>query len=437
MLSNETGVNIKHLGAKGDGIADDTSIIQYAIERYDNIYIPKGIYKISKTITIPQNKIIKGDGSFNTQLNYTGTGNAIEIKYNAFGKTLIEDISIYKGTAYDTTDRQSIGIDVVYNTEKNRNVTNLELNRVVVRYFYKNFRSETPNALLNACFNDCHFQNGFYNCYIVGGFANYFNRCQFVGAKNSGFYQKSGEGTLLQCLIESNIKGVTLVNSGGKYVFEECFFENTSKESGITLFEVVTDEQQNPINMINIKNSHFYGGYEQVFITQCKHLNVEGNTFRYTGNRCLAYPELDESRIAYNILGNLFEVEPKRFKNINYIDPLVNDTGWIDVDTSDSDLTCENVQIRKIGKIVRLRGTITGFTDANIGGKLLTIPEGFTPDNNIDLVCVMRDNTRYQRTAIVRAYQKSSSSMLQLRGYDAESSTSNIISLDNLSYFTE
>lgn len=117
---------------------------------------------------------------------------------------------------------------------------------------------------------------------------------------------------------------------------------------------------------------------------------------------------------------------------------LSNDTGWIDVDTSDSVGTCKDVQIRKIGKIVRLRGTITGLTDENITAVLFTLPNGFAPDvTSLDLVCAMHDNTRYQRTAFVRIYNNGTNSLVQLEGYDTESSTSNIINLDNLSYFAE
>jgi hypothetical protein len=45
-------VNIKDLGAKGDGKTDDTKIFSEAIEKYSTIYVPVGSYLISKTITL-------------------------------------------------------------------------------------------------------------------------------------------------------------------------------------------------------------------------------------------------------------------------------------------------------------------------------------------------------------------------------------------------
>ncbi|NSW94829.1 MAG: gluconolaconase, partial [Bacteroidales bacterium] len=46
----ETWVSIKDLGAKGDGITDDTRIFEDAIARFKNIYVPQGWYHITRTL---------------------------------------------------------------------------------------------------------------------------------------------------------------------------------------------------------------------------------------------------------------------------------------------------------------------------------------------------------------------------------------------------
>lgn len=52
-------VNLRELGAKGDGMSDDTEIIQKAIDTYENIYVPAGWYVVSKTIKLrPGTKLI-------------------------------------------------------------------------------------------------------------------------------------------------------------------------------------------------------------------------------------------------------------------------------------------------------------------------------------------------------------------------------------------
>lgn len=56
----ETWVNIRDLGAKGDGITDDTKIFQKAIENYDTIYVPQGQYVVSDTIRLKKDTKLIG-----------------------------------------------------------------------------------------------------------------------------------------------------------------------------------------------------------------------------------------------------------------------------------------------------------------------------------------------------------------------------------------
>jgi len=63
-----TWVNIKDLGAKGDGITDDTKIFQDAIGKYPNIYVPQGWYVVSETITLKSNTCLIGLHPIGTQI---------------------------------------------------------------------------------------------------------------------------------------------------------------------------------------------------------------------------------------------------------------------------------------------------------------------------------------------------------------------------------
>lgn len=61
-------VNIKELGAKGDGETDDSKIFQDAISKYKNIYVPQGFYRITRTVKmIPGTRLI-GLHPWGTQL---------------------------------------------------------------------------------------------------------------------------------------------------------------------------------------------------------------------------------------------------------------------------------------------------------------------------------------------------------------------------------
>ncbi len=63
----ENWVNVRDLGAVGDGIADDTKAIQTAIDNHEVIYVPQGWYKVTETIKMrPETKLI-GLHSWGTQ----------------------------------------------------------------------------------------------------------------------------------------------------------------------------------------------------------------------------------------------------------------------------------------------------------------------------------------------------------------------------------
>ncbi|MCW3091460.1 MAG: gluconolaconase [Ferruginibacter sp.] len=56
----DSWVNLKTLGAIGDGITDDTKAIQDAIDRYPAIYVPQGWYKVSSTLHLKNNTALIG-----------------------------------------------------------------------------------------------------------------------------------------------------------------------------------------------------------------------------------------------------------------------------------------------------------------------------------------------------------------------------------------
>ncbi len=63
----ETWVNIRELGAKGDGETDDTRVFEEAIGRYRNIYVPQGWYRLTKTLKMAPGTKLIGLHPFGTQ----------------------------------------------------------------------------------------------------------------------------------------------------------------------------------------------------------------------------------------------------------------------------------------------------------------------------------------------------------------------------------
>ncbi|WP_293303697.1 glycosyl hydrolase family 28-related protein [Pedobacter sp. UBA5917] len=62
-----TWVNLQDLGAKGDGKTDDTKAIRDAIDRFPNIYVPQGRYRITGTIKLKENTALIGLNPISTQ----------------------------------------------------------------------------------------------------------------------------------------------------------------------------------------------------------------------------------------------------------------------------------------------------------------------------------------------------------------------------------
>ncbi|SFQ54043.1 glycosyl hydrolase family 28-related protein [Parafilimonas terrae] len=63
----DSWVNLKTLGAVGDGVTDDTKAIQDAIDKYETIYVPQGWYRVSETIKLKPNTALIGLTPIGTQ----------------------------------------------------------------------------------------------------------------------------------------------------------------------------------------------------------------------------------------------------------------------------------------------------------------------------------------------------------------------------------
>jgi sugar lactone lactonase YvrE len=65
----DTWVNLQTLGAKGDGVTDDTAVIQKAIAEHRTIYIPSGRYIVTDTLTLRPDTVLIGLSPTTTQID--------------------------------------------------------------------------------------------------------------------------------------------------------------------------------------------------------------------------------------------------------------------------------------------------------------------------------------------------------------------------------
>jgi hypothetical protein len=100
-----TWINIRDLGAAGDDETDDTKIFQYAIDNYDNIYVPQGWYKISETLRMKPTTSLIGLHPMGTQLKvnestpaFSGFGGPIALlESSEGGSNILNGIGINTG----------------------------------------------------------------------------------------------------------------------------------------------------------------------------------------------------------------------------------------------------------------------------------------------------------------------------------------------------
>lgn len=101
----EKWINIRNLGAKGDGETDDTKVFRDAIASYQNIYVPQGWYRITGTLKLRPGTRLIGLHPFATQLvlkesepAFSGFGNPVPlVESSEGGADIINGIGLKTG----------------------------------------------------------------------------------------------------------------------------------------------------------------------------------------------------------------------------------------------------------------------------------------------------------------------------------------------------
>ncbi len=103
--ARDTWVNIRDLGAKGDVKTDDTAAFQKAIAEHKTLYIPMGVYKISKTLALRPDTVLIGLHPSATMLyledstpGFDGVGGPVPLMSTPAGGTnIVTGIGLYTG----------------------------------------------------------------------------------------------------------------------------------------------------------------------------------------------------------------------------------------------------------------------------------------------------------------------------------------------------
>ena len=115
-------VSVKDFGAIGDGVADDTAAIQAAIDTERGVFLPKGTYLVTSSLTIPYNGArMYGEDQYNTIIKAPTNSNFTMLKigvaggtYGQYGNVTLDNFRIDGSRALGAPSATSKGIETLW-----------------------------------------------------------------------------------------------------------------------------------------------------------------------------------------------------------------------------------------------------------------------------------------------------------------------------------
>lgn len=220
-------VNVKLLGAKGDGVTDDTLVIQTALNRYKSIFIPAGTYKISN-LYFGNDCTILGENSDSTVLD-------------GFVKTEGYEDNVNSNLPGGVHDAILCNLSVINGGLRMYGYRNL-LSHVYIHKCEQGLISEWATYLGGVAETDegnvgfmetivekCRFYNNTIGVVWKGSHDSIFNDCWFYLNGDGLSLEKSDKYTATACIVNNchfyaNSKTACVDNAG-------CYFFNTQFES--------------------------------------------------------------------------------------------------------------------------------------------------------------------------------------------------------------
>jgi len=268
-------VSVKDFGAVGDGTTDDTAAIQAAITYAvatigNNIYFPKGTYKVTATLTIPTVN--------NSKSILYGSGAVIQATHNG---VLFQNNNIFVAFKDLTlagpgrANTNSVGIVGSY--------FDGYLNNVTVNSFYTGVKTQSITGKMDRCFfGDCHF------CVWLQDFTNIFvfDSCYFSSSDYGVYVPNTSSGspgyvaqvTVFNCAFE--VCGTSFYSVG----INRLLIENSWFEQEVTGSLVLTDT---PVYIVNTNFVNFQPSvsYTSGFPTISKQYTNMDSYLGFTNNQ--------------------------------------------------------------------------------------------------------------------------------------------------------
>lgn len=330
--------NVRSLGAAGDGIADDTAVLQKAISAgVGDLYFPKGTYRLTKTLEfdLTQNGVSSVNGDGTARLLMEGAGPALRFSGSHGGTA---DPSTVNPSVWENQRTPTVaGVEIVGRHPEADGIEatgtmQLTVSRVVVREARHAVHLVRRNR--NVVLADCHFYHNtgigvFYDA--VNLHQSNITNCHISYNGGGGVVSRGGNVRNLQigaCDIEANhaadgppTANVWLDSTGGsiaEVAITGCTIQHTHKAPGSANIRITgagsdeglarrTGEGTTNEGHVTIGNNVFSDVQVNIEIQNARGVTVTGNTFWEGFEHDLSVEK--SSRIV--VSGNSFDRNPR------------------------------------------------------------------------------------------------------------------------------
>jgi hypothetical protein len=194
-------VTPQQFGAAGDGVRDDTTAIQAALNASKWVLVPTGTYLISSSLVVRLGSTIRGVPYW-SQLHFTGTGPCLQIDNTSGGGADYDGCTISGLWLNGPGGSGARGIEGKYNDSAHW-IAYGRFSDILLQ----NFQIGVGGAFLTHLIEHCHFYNNLTGIYITPG-------------------AQANNWTIRDCDIRSNVTGIITAGSGGRVI--DCDIEANS-----------------------------------------------------------------------------------------------------------------------------------------------------------------------------------------------------------------
>lgn len=269
-------INMKQVGAYGDGTHDETTLFQYIfnyakLRNYQcNIIIPNGKYLITDSLTLDIEKV-----------NLIGQNAEIQSNISDDNPLLI----LIGGD--DVAPNRRI-TNLLFRNINNSNLTN----SIAIRIGYPSYsQTDEANPATHFVINNCTFYS-FGHCFILGNNAYIFQiekcvtwNCKLCFEDYNQYLNNSGENIVIRDSLFTSFELAIKIASSSV----QARFENTSFDQGLKVLEYHGTPIPHPCNAITFRDCHF----ESSPITTPLFEMLSGEQIKLNILRCTSYLSID------------------------------------------------------------------------------------------------------------------------------------------------